>query len=163
MLIGESIGLVVAGVSNNSNNRENMQNKAYEDRHNESRMSDERVFRYLEVIHTKQYERFVDIWRTIGRTHIRENKRKKGFIDFGCVCSANTLTQCIGRRKVKGWSIESEVEFMKAQGLLELERSVDNPSWYTRLELTDKGKRFLDVYYSMLEMVSFFDKLSGKY
>lgn len=134
---------------------------AYSDRHNETRISDERVFRMLEAIHTKSYERFIDIRSRMGKSNIREKRRKPGFYDMGCVCSAHTILQCVGRVTSKNKShLEREIDYICDElGLIILERYKDNPSWYTRLELTAKGRQYLNTYHTMLDMVNYFTPL----
>lgn len=131
---------------------------------NEIKMSDERVYRVLEAIHAKHYEGLIDVWRNMGKTAIRDCRRNHAFDDEGCICSEYSIMHCVGRyyNKKHKISMGDELDYLANElGLLTLERHDTIKTWFVRLELTDKGRRYLDVYYNLLASVDFFNGLVG--
>lgn len=132
---------------------------------NEIKMSDERVYRILEVIHSKHYEGLIDLWRKMGKTAIRDCRRSRAFDDEGCICSEYSIMHCVGRyyNKKQRVSMGDELDYLaNVLGFLVMERHDKIKTWFVRLELTEKGKKYLDMYYSLLASVDFFNGLVGK-
>lgn len=129
------------------------------------KMSDERVYRILEAIHAKHYEGLIDVWRNMGKTAIRDCRRSKSLGDEGCICSEYSIMHCVGRyyNKKHKVTMGEELDYLAyVLGLLALERHATIKTWFVRLELTDKGRHYLDLYYSLLSSVDFFNGLVGK-
>jgi len=123
-------------------------------------LSDYSIYRILDVVRTKSYRKFVE------RNPRSRYRGRDSLEQLGCVCSASTIKMVLGSPSPA--KIHEIIETMYGLGLVYVE-VLDNAlhsrhtngkyAWYRRLELTDKGSRYIQIYEEMLAMCDDFKKL----
>ena len=105
------------------------------------------------------------IVRTKQGNHITTPKayRQLGapsFEDYGCITSAAELSKSYNC--MKSVDLHERIEFLAECGLLEFEtykpklkrqRQRAHPYWYTKLRITEKGRKYIEMYSEMLNIM----------
>jgi hypothetical protein len=82
------------------------------------------------------------------------------FEQYGCITSASEIGKQFGC--LNPVAVHTRISFLRDCGLVEVETYKpkykkqnlrERPSWYTKLKVTEKGKRYLDVYKAMIDML----------
>lgn len=84
------------------------------------------------------------------------------FEDYGCITSASELGKSFGTLAAP--KMHSRIMYLESCGLLAVEtynhknkrfnrKNKFRPYWYVRLELTEKGERFMQIYEAMDEIL----------
>jgi hypothetical protein len=82
------------------------------------------------------------------------------FEQYGCITSASEIGKQFGTLNPR--IVHRRISFLADCGLVEYDtykpkyrkqNLKERPSWYTKLLVTEKGKRFMDVYKAMVDML----------
>lgn len=123
------------------------------------------VYRVLDIIAKREYLNLGD--RYYKKHNIRHSLnydgrgKRCGYLQAGCAASAAAIKQVVGAHSTIG--IHNDLVMLDKLGLLDLELYDDDNNeynksqiWYSKLDLTHKGVRYLEVFDNMLKLVNYF-------